>query len=128
MVKLAGGVPSREGGRRLVQAVVKDITEKIGSYTKAIVLNSPNNRRASCTRRLHQEIVALCEKKNIWLLMDDLYNRPRLRRQEGAQRLEYAKNVGDSSRLVLVQGVSKMYAMTGSASAGHRGTRSSSRR
>src|SRR5512144_3058610 len=44
MAKLAGGVPVAvvpEDGS--FQPSVPDIADKVGSYTKAIILNSPNN-------------------------------------------------------------------------------------
>ncbi|MGE0456134.1 MAG: pyridoxal phosphate-dependent aminotransferase [Vicinamibacteria bacterium] len=115
MVKLAGGVAVPvlpEDGT--FQPSVPDIADKVGSYTKAIILNSPNNPSgAMYTRDFVREMVEYCEKKSLWLVMDDLYNRLVFDHQAAPNPYAFAKDLGDSSRLVVVQGVSKMYAMTG---------------
>jgi aspartate aminotransferase len=115
MVKLAGGVPvavTPEDGS--FQPSVPDIADKVGSYTKAIILNSPNNPSGFMySRDFVGEIVAFCEKKNLWLVMDDLYNRLVFDGQKVPNPYDFEKQPGEASRLVVVQGVSKMYAMTG---------------
>ncbi len=58
-------------------------------------------------------MVEFCEKQNLWLIMDDLYNRLVFDGQKAPNPYDFAKDKGPSSKLVVVQGVSKMYAMTG---------------
>jgi aspartate aminotransferase len=115
MVKLAGGVPVPvlpEDGS--FQPSVPDVADKVGSYTKVIILNSPNNPSGVMySRDFVQEMVEYCEKKSLWLVMDDLYNRLVFDGQTPPNPYKFAKDTSDSSRLVTVQGVSKMYAMTG---------------
>jgi len=115
MVKLAGGVAVPvvpEDGS--FQPSVPDIADKVGSYTKAVILNSPNNPSGVMyPAEFVAEIVEFCEKKNLWLVMDDLYNRLVFDGQKAPNPYEFAKDQGEASRLVVVQGVSKMYAMTG---------------
>jgi aspartate aminotransferase len=115
MVKLAGGVPVPvvpEDGT--FQPSVPDIADKVGSYTKAVILNSPNNPSGVMyPADFVAEMVEFCEKKNLWLIMDDLYNRLVFDGQKAPNPYEFAQDTGESSRLVIVQGVSKMYAMTG---------------
>ena len=115
MVKLAGGVAVPvvpEDGS--FQPSVPDIADKVGSYTKAVILNSPNNPSGVMyPADFIAEIVEFCEKKNLWLIMDDLYNRLVFDGQKAPNPYEFAKETGEASRLVVVQGVSKMYAMTG---------------
>jgi aspartate aminotransferase len=115
MVKLAGGVPVAvvpEDGT--FQPSVPDIADKVGSYTKAIILNSPNNPSGIMySRDFVAEMVAFCEKKNVWLVMDDLYNRLVFDGMKAPNPYDFAKQQGNASKLVVVQGVSKMYAMTG---------------
>jgi aspartate aminotransferase len=115
MVKLAGGVPVAvvpEDGT--FQPSVPDIADKVGSYTKAIILNSPNNPSGIMySRDFVAEMVAFCERKNLWLVMDDLYNRLVFDGRKAPNPYDFAKQQGDASKLVVVQGVSKMYAMTG---------------
>ena len=115
MVKLAGGVAVPvvpEDGS--FQPSVPDIADKVGSYTKAVILNSPNNPSGVMyPADFIAEVVEFCEKKNLWLIMDDLYNRLVFDGQKAPNAYEFAKDTGEASRLVVVQGVSKMYAMTG---------------
>ena len=96
------------------QPSVPDIADKVGSYTKAVILNSPNNPSGVMyPADFVAEMVEFCEKKNLWLIMDDLYNRLVFDGQKAPNPYEFAKDTGEASRLVVVQGVSKMYAMTG---------------
>jgi aspartate aminotransferase len=115
MVKLAGGVPvavTPEDGSFVPS--VPDIADKVGSYTKAIVLNSPNNPSGIMyPAEFIAEMVEFCEKKNLWLVMDDLYNRLVFDGKKAPNPYDYAKQDISQSKLVVVQGVSKMYAMTG---------------
>jgi aspartate aminotransferase len=115
MVKLAGGVPVAvvpEDGS--FQPTVPDIADRVGSYTKAIILNSPNNPSGIMyPADFVAEMVEFCEKKNLWLVMDDLYNRLVFDGQKAPNPYDYAKQDPAQSKLVVVQGVSKMYAMTG---------------
>ncbi|HXY41586.1 MAG TPA: pyridoxal phosphate-dependent aminotransferase [Vicinamibacteria bacterium] len=115
MVKLAGGVPvavTPEDGT--FQPTVPDIADRVGSYTKAIILNSPNNPSGIMyPADFVAEMVAFCEKKNLWLIMDDLYNRLVFDGQKAPNAYDYATVPIEQSKLVVVQGVSKMYAMTG---------------
>jgi len=115
MVKLAGGVPvavTPEDGSFV--PTVPDIADKLGSYTKAIILNSPNNPSGVLyPAEFVAEMVEFCEKKNLWLVMDDLYNRLVFDGKKAPNAYDYQKQERERSKLVVVQGVSKMYAMTG---------------
>jgi aspartate aminotransferase len=115
MVKLAGGVPvavTPEDGSFV--PAVPDIADKVGAYTKAIVLNSPNNPSGVMyPAEFVAEMVEFCEKKNLWLVMDDLYNRLVFDGKKAPNPYDYAKQDVAQSKLIVVQGVSKMYAMTG---------------
>jgi aspartate aminotransferase len=115
MVKLAGGVPvpvTPEDGS--FQPSLREVEEKIGQYTKAIIINSPNNPSGIVyTPEFVAGIVELCERHNLWLITDDLYNRLVFDGVVAARAWDFARDVSESSRLIVVQGVSKMYAMTG---------------
>ena len=115
MVKLAGGMPvpvaPSDGSFR---PTMEDITEVVGSYTKAIIINSPSNPTGVLySAGFIAEVVAYCEKKKLYLIMDDIYNRLVFDGKTAPNCYEYAKDDTASSRLVVIQGVSKMYAMTG---------------
>jgi aspartate aminotransferase len=115
MAKLAGGVGVAvlpEDGT--FQPSVPDVADKVGSYTKAVILNSPNNPSGIMySKDFVAEIVEFCEKRSLWLIMDDLYNRLVFDGLKAPNPYDFAKDKGPSSKLVVVQGVSKMYAMTG---------------
>ena len=115
MIKLAGGVPvpvTAEDGTFF--PTVKEITEVVSSYTKAIILNSPNNPSgAMYSKDFVQEMVEFCEKKGIYLIMDDIYNRLVFDGKSAPICYDVMKEPLEESKLVVINGVSKMYAMTG---------------
>ncbi len=115
MVKLAGGVPvpvTPEDGS--FRPTIEEIAEAVGSYTKAIIINSPNNPSGVMySRDFIAEIVQFCEKKSLWLIMDDTYNRLVFDGKSPINCYEFSENHSESSRLVVINCVSKMYAMTG---------------
>ncbi len=115
MVKLAGGVPvvvTPEDGS--FHPTLQEIAAAIGSYTKAIIINSPNNPSgAMLSRDFIGEVVELCEKKNLYLIMDDIYNRLVFDGKSAPNCYDFAKDHIEKSRLIVINGVSKMYAMTG---------------
>ena len=115
MVKLAGGIPvpvKAEDGT--FQPTVKEIADAVGSYTKAIILNSPNNPSGVMySEEFIAGVVELCEKKKLWLLMDDTYNRLIYDGRSPTNCYRYATNHTESSQLIVFNCISKMYAMTG---------------
>jgi aspartate aminotransferase len=115
MVKLAGGVPvavKPEDGS--FHPTVREIADAIGSYTKAIILNSPNNPSGVMySRDFIAEIVQLCAKRSLWLLMDDTYNRLVFDGRAPVNCYEFSTEDIDQSKLIVTNCVSKMYAMTG---------------
>lgn len=115
MIKLCGGIPvpvTPEDGSFIPR--MKDITDKVNSYTKAIIINSPNNPSGVIyPESFIKEIVEYCEKKNIYLIMDDIYHRLIFDGQKPINCLKYTKDFPDNSKLILINGVSKLYAMTG---------------
>jgi len=115
IVKMVYGIPvivTPEDGR--FQPRIQDITDKVGSYTKAIVVNSPNNPSGVMySADFIGEIVEFCEKKGIYLIMDDIYHQLVYDNKVAPSVYKYSKDDSDSSRIVVLNGVSKLYAMTG---------------
>jgi aspartate aminotransferase len=115
MVKLAGGIPvpvTAEDGSFC--PTVNEIVAACGSYTKAIILNSPNNPSGAVySSDFVQEMVEFCEKRSIYLIMDDIYNRLVFDGKKAAIAYDFMKAPLEQSKLVVINGVSKMYAMTG---------------
>jgi len=58
-------------------------------------------------------MVRLCEKKSLYLIMDDTYNRLLFDNRAPINCYEYITDHTESSKLILINCVSKMYAMTG---------------
>jgi len=115
MVKLCGaiGVPvlPDDGG---FYPRIQDIEQRVGSYTKAVIINSPNNPTgAMYSEEFISDIVNFCEKKDLYLIMDDIYHRLLFDGRKPINCYDYAKNLTESSKLIVVNGVSKQYAMTG---------------
>ena len=115
MVKLCGGVPVPvlpEDGS--FYPSLRDIEQVVTSYTKAIIINSPNNPTgAMYSEEFIAEIVEFCEKRGIWLIMDDIYHRLVFDGKKPISCYKYAKDLTENSKLIVVNGASKQYAMTG---------------
>ncbi len=89
-----------------------ELRAAIGDKTRAIVLNSPSNPTGAIySRELLQNIADLCVEKDILVIADDIY------RQLVYGNAEYVSiaSLGDeiAKRTILIDGVSKSYAMTG---------------
>jgi aspartate aminotransferase len=115
MVKLCGGKPvpaPAEDGTFYPR--IQDITQRLSSYTKAVIINSPNNPSGVMySAEFIKDIVELCEKEDLYLIMDDIYHRLIFDGKKPINCYEYANDLGKSSKLIVVNGVSKQYAMTG---------------
>jgi aspartate aminotransferase len=115
MVKLCGAIPvpaPPEDGTFYPR--LSDITERVGSYTRAVIINSPNNPSgAMYDADFIREIVEFCEREDLYLIMDDIYHRLIFDGKKPVNCYEYAQDLGDKSKLIVVNGVSKQYAMTG---------------
>ncbi|MCF7805841.1 MAG: pyridoxal phosphate-dependent aminotransferase [Candidatus Marinimicrobia bacterium] len=93
---------------------IKDIEEKVGSNTKAVLINSPNNPSgAMYSEEFIADIVNFCEKNDLYLIMDDIYHRLVFDDKQFVNCYEYASDLTENSKLILINGVSKQYAMTG---------------
>jgi aspartate aminotransferase len=116
MVKIAGGVPvpvaAADGS---FQPTVDEIAAVVGPYTKAIIINSPNNPSGMVySDEFIAGVVELCEKRSLYLIMDDTYNRLVFDGRTPSNCYRFSKAVNlNSSKLVVINCVSKMYAMTG---------------
>ena len=115
MAKLCGAIPVPvlpEDGT--FHPRLQDIEEKVGSYTKAVIINSPNNPSgAMYSEEFIADIVDFCERRDLYLIMDDIYHRLIFDGRRPINCYNYAKDKSENSRLIVVNGVSKQYAMTG---------------
>lgn len=113
MISLCGAtpviVPSREENR-----FVPDLDEAgslITPATKAMVLNSPSNPTGVLyPRHVSEGLAALAEKHDLIVVSDEIYDKLLY---DGRTFTPFASLDGMKDRTVLVNGVSKTYAMTG---------------
>lgn len=115
MVKLCGAVPVPvypEDGSFYPR--MQDILQNVTSYTKAIILNSPNNPTGALySEDFIADVVSFCEEEGLYLIMDDLYQRLIFDGKRAPNVYKFVKELNENSKILVVNGVSKQYAMTG---------------
>ncbi|UCF60353.1 MAG: pyridoxal phosphate-dependent aminotransferase [Anaerolineaceae bacterium] len=115
MVKMVYGIPvvvTPEDGT--FHPRMEDIERVITSYTKAIIINSPNNPSGIVfSEEFIAEVVDFCERKGIYIIMDDIYHKLVFDGKRTPIAYEYTDKDLENSRLIVVNGVSKLYGMTG---------------
>ena len=115
MIKMVYGIPVvvvPEDGS--FSPRMEDITKSVSSYTKAIIVNSPNNPSGVVySGDFIKEIVEFCEKKQIYLIMDDIYHKLVFDNVSAMPAYEFSKQDIESTMIIVVNGISKLYGMTG---------------
>ncbi len=115
MVKMCYGVPVTvvpEDGSFYHR--MEDIIQSVGSYTKAIIINSPNNPSGVMySAEFISELVEYCESKGIYLIMDDIYHKLVFDRKVWQPGYAFTSKDIDNSHIIVVNGISKSYGMTG---------------
>ena len=91
-----------------------EIERAVTGYTRAIIINSPNNPSGAIyPPELVQKLVEFCEQKGIFLVCDDIYQKLVFDRREVVPAFRFTKNDIEDSHLLIVNGVAKIYGMTG---------------
>jgi aspartate aminotransferase len=91
-----------------------EVERVIGSYTKAIIVNSPNNPSGMIyPETLISKIVDLCEKKGIYMICDDIYHKLVFDGKVAVPACKFTSKDVENSKIILVNGVAKLYGMTG---------------
>jgi aspartate aminotransferase len=115
MVRMVGGRPvivTPEDGSFVPR--FEEIERAVSSSTRAILLNSPNNPSGAVfPAELVEKVVGLCERKGIWLIADDIYHKLVFDGTVAPPAWRFTQKDVDSSKVVVVNGVSKVYGMTG---------------
>jgi aspartate aminotransferase len=115
IIKMVYGIPvvvTAEDGSFYPR--VEDVLKVVSPYTKAIILNSPNNPSGVMySEDFICEIVQYCEKKGIYVIMDDIYHKLVFDCKKAPIAYNFTQNDIESSKIIVVNGVSKLYGMTG---------------
>jgi len=87
-----------------------DVAARITAKTRVLVLNSPNNPSgASLSRKLWQQLAALCVRHDLWLISDEVYSDLLY---EG-EHISPASLPGMAERTATINSLSKSHAMSG---------------
>lgn len=115
MIKMVHGTPvavTPEDGTFV--PTLKEIEEATSTYTKAIIMNTPNNPSGVVyPESLIADIVDYCERKGIYLITDDIYHKLVFDGIEAPPAYNFTTKDVESSRVIVVNGVAKLYGMTG---------------
>jgi len=115
IVRMVGGVPvvvMPEQGTFL--PCLRDIRQAVNSHTKAVILNSPNNPSGMVfPDAFLAELVEFCERRDLYLIADDIYHKLVFDGLRAAPAYGFTRKDIDSSRIIVINGISKTYGMTG---------------
>jgi aspartate aminotransferase len=93
---------------------MEEIERAVSSYTKAIIVNTPNNPSGVVfSEEFIAQIVEFCEQRHIYLIMDDIYHRLVFDGNFAPPAYKYTHKDLESSTIIVVNGISKLYGMTG---------------
>ncbi|MDD4568839.1 MAG: pyridoxal phosphate-dependent aminotransferase, partial [Tepidanaerobacteraceae bacterium] len=113
MVKLCGGIPvfvpmTEDNGFMLKASTLE---QYIDNKTKILIINSPNNPCGSVySKQDLKEISDLAIKNNIFVITDEIYQKLIY---DGSEHVSIVSNKNMPERSLLINGVSKSFAMTG---------------
>lgn len=115
MIRMAHGIPvvikPPDG---TFQHRMEDVVEAVSAYTRAIIVNSPNNPSGVVyPEDFIASLVDLCERRGIFLIMDDIYHKLVFDGNTAAPVYRYATQDLESSQIIVINGVSKLYGLTG---------------
>jgi aspartate aminotransferase len=115
MIRMIGAVPvivTPEDGTFVPS--FEEIERMVGSYTKAIIVNSPNNPSGMVyPKELIAKIVEMCESKGIYMICDDIYHRLVFDDNVAPPAYSFTGKDVENTKVIVVNGVAKLYGMTG---------------
>lgn len=115
MVRMCQGVPvivTPEDGTFIPR--FEDIERAVTSSTKAIIVNSPNNPSGVIyPSELVAQLVDFCERRGIYYISDDIYHKLVFDGKRAPAVYQFTNKDVDSSHIIVINGVAKLYGMTG---------------
>ncbi|MBV6392202.1 MAG: Aspartate aminotransferase [Anaerolineales bacterium] len=92
----------------------EEIERAVTSSTRAIIVNSPNNPSGAIyPDELIAKIADLCKKKGIFMICDDIYHKLTFDGNVATPAYAFTKDDIENSNIIVVNGVAKLYGMTG---------------
>lgn len=92
----------------------EDIEKAVTSFTRAIIVNSPNNPSGVIyPPELIEKLVDLCESKGIYMICDDIYHKLTFDSNVAPPAYQFTNKDIEDSHVIVVNGVAKLYGMTG---------------
>ncbi|OAQ21732.1 pyridoxal phosphate-dependent aminotransferase [Thermosulfurimonas dismutans] len=114
IVELAGGVPVivPSGPEANFEPDLSEVEARITERTRGIILNSPSNPTGCIySRDFLSGVADIVKRHGLWVISDDIYDRLRFDGKPPENILSVAPDL--RGQVILVNGVSKAYAMTG---------------
>ena len=115
MVKMCNGRPvivTPEDGTFTPR--FEEIERAVTSYTRAMIVNSPNNPSGVIyPAELISKLVDFCQRRGIFLICDDIYHKLTFDNKEAVPSTRFAPKDIEGSHIIIVNGVAKIYGMTG---------------
>lgn len=114
LIRMAGGVPviveTREADQFKITA--KELADVITDKTKCMILNNPSNPTGMMySKHELEELAKVCQEKDIYVISDEIYYKLVY---DNGEFVSFASISEDAKeRTILINGVSKTYAMTG---------------
>jgi len=91
-----------------------EVERALTDRTRVVLCNSPNNPSGVMyDDGFLRGLVGLCERRDIWLVMDDIYHQLVFDGRRATPAWSFTDRDVESTRVVLVNGVAKTYGMTG---------------
>ncbi|MCL4343757.1 MAG: pyridoxal phosphate-dependent aminotransferase [Nitrososphaerota archaeon] len=110
IVKLVGGVPREVNANEQFIPDIDEVESAVGNKTKAILVNSPNNPTGAVySKSTIRGIAEIAHDHNLWVISDEIYDRM----VYDTEYVSFLNVMGIEDGLILLNGFSKAYAMTG---------------
>lgn len=118
MIRLAYGVPVivpvQPARDSAFEPRIEAVEAALSSATKAIIVNSPNNPSGAVySGAFIAALVGLAERRNLYLIMDDIYHQLVFDGNKAAPAYRDTQRDVDESTIIIINGISKSYGMTG---------------
>jgi aspartate aminotransferase len=114
MIQLAGAKPVPVDPPPDLIPSLDLIKAAVTPSTRAVIVNSPNNPSGVVyPPELIAALVDYCETEGIYLILDDIYHRLVFPGSEWVPGYVFTNRSVEDSRLIIVNGISKTYGMTG---------------